>query len=176
MRQQIFSVFKRIHGLLFSRPRIVSNLEHIQDFIIISLCLALFSIMLMRLGTMFMALMEPPLFQEVTSDILSILILVEIFRLLIIYLKEQRISVGAALEVSLVSVLREVILEGALTAPLPQLLGVCAFLAVLGGLLFLRVWMFQRFDAIRQAEVQSSHAQENGHTLMPPATSEHYPF
>jgi len=176
MSKPIFSTFKQIRTLLFSRARIVSNLEHIQDFIIISLCIALFSIMLMRLGRMFMALMEPPLFQEVTSDILSILILVEIFRLLIIYLKEQRISVGAALEVSLVSVLREVILEGALTVSLSQLLGVCAFLAVLGGLLFLRVWMFQRFDAIRQAEAQSLHSQENGNTLVPSASSEHYPF
>lgn len=107
---------------------------------------------------------------------MSILILVEIFRLLIIYLKEQRISVGAALEVSLVSVLREVILEGALTVSLSQLLGVCAFLAVLGGLLFLRVWMYQRFDAIRQAEAHSLSPAENGKPLTPFSSSEHYPF
>lgn len=132
--------------------------------------------MLMRLGMMFMALIEPLIFQEVTSDILSILILVEIFRLLIIYLKEQRISVGAALEVSLVSVLREVILEGVLTVSLPQLLGVCAFLGVLGGLLFLRVWMYQRFDEIRQAEAHSLPYPENRKALVSSSGSEHHPF
>lgn len=132
--------------------------------------------MLMRLGKMFMDLIEPLIFQEVTSDILSILILVEIFRLLIIYLKEQRISVGAALEVSLVSVLREVILEGALTVSLPQLLGVCAFLGVLGGLLFLRVWMYQRFDVIRQAEAHSLQHPENSKAPVSSSSPEHYPF
>lgn len=176
MSKKTFSAFKSIRELLFSRAQIVSNLERIQDFIVVSLCMGLFSIMLLRLGTMFMALMEPQMFQEITSDVLSILILVEIFRLLIIYLKEQRISVGAALEVSLVSVLREVMLEGALTVSLPQLLGVCAFLGILGGLLFLRVWMYQRFDAIRQAEAHSLPHPENGKMLVSPSGSEHHPF
>jgi len=136
---------ERIWRLLFSRDHIVTRLEWVQDFIVVSLCVGLFSVMLIRLGMMFEALLEPRNFKEITSDILFILILVEIFRLLIIYLKEQRISVGAALEVSVVSVLREVILEGALEVPLQQLLGICAFLGVLGGLLFLRVWMYQQF-------------------------------
>jgi uncharacterized membrane protein (DUF373 family) len=51
-------------------------------------------------------------------------------------------------EVSLVSALREVILQGVLEIPLNQLLGVCTFLSVLGGLLFLRAWMFQRLKSI----------------------------
>jgi uncharacterized membrane protein (DUF373 family) len=121
--------------------------------------------MLIQLGMMFVALMEPLNFQEMTSDILSILILVEIFRLLIIYLKEQRISVGAALEVSLVSVLREVILEGALEIPLSDLLGVCAFLGVLGGLLFLQVWMYQQFDDAYPVDGDSGDAMINDNLL-----------
>jgi uncharacterized membrane protein (DUF373 family) len=107
--------------------------------------------MLIRLGEMFLSLLETINFQTITSDILFILILVEIFRLLIIYLQEQRISIGAAVEVSLVSALREVILQGVLDIPINQLLGVCGFLVVLGGLLALRVWMFQRFDIIKQS-------------------------
>ena len=65
--------------------------------------------MVIRLGEIFLSLLEPLKFQNVTSDLLFILILVEIFRLLIIYLQEQRVSVGVAVEVSIVSVLREVI-------------------------------------------------------------------
>ena len=132
------------------RDTIVKNLEKIQDFIVISLCIGLFCVMLIRLGEMFLSLLKPTDFQAITADILFILILVELFRLLIIYLQEQRISVGAAVEVSLVSALREVVVVGVIEVPLEKLLGVCAFLAILGGLLYLRVWMFARFNSIAQ--------------------------
>ncbi len=138
----------------FQRETIVHNLEVFQNFIVVSLCIGLFCVMLIRLGEMFLSLLKPINFQSITADILFVLILVEIFRLLIIYLKEQRISIGAAVEVSLVSTLREVILQGVLEIPLYQLLGVCALLITLGGLLFLRVWMFQRFDMITQRRHQ----------------------
>lgn len=140
----------------FRRETIVRNLEFVQNLVVISLCIGLFCVMLIRLGEMFRSLLEPINFQAVTSDILFILILVEIFRLLIIYLQEQRISIGAAVEVSLVSALREVILQGVLEIPLGHLLGACLFLIVLGGLLFLRVWMFQQFDALKQSRNESS--------------------
>ena len=143
------SLRKKISSLL-QRDTIVKNLEKIQDFIVISLCIGLFCVMLIRLGEMFLSLLKPTDFQAITADILFILILVELFRLLIIYLQEQRISVGAAVEVSLVSALREVVVVGVIEVPLEKLLGVCAFLAILGGLLYLRVWMFARFNSIAQ--------------------------
>jgi uncharacterized membrane protein (DUF373 family) len=130
-----------------TRDVVIRNLEGVQDFIITSLCIGLFCAMLIRLGEMFISLLNPLNFKVITSDILFILILVELFRLLIVYLKEQRISVGVAVEVSLVSALREVILQGVLEIPTIQLLGVCAFLGILGGLLLLRVWTFQHFSA-----------------------------
>lgn len=77
-----------------------------------------------------------------------ILILIELFRLLIIYLKEQRISIGVSVEVSIVSVLREVIIRGALEIPWQQILAVCAFLIVLGGLLLIRAWITKIFSTI----------------------------
>ena len=76
---------------------------------------------------MFISLLEPLNFQAITSDIVFILILVELFRLLIVYLQEQRISIGAAVEVSLVSALREVLLDGVIEIPLDKLLGICTF-------------------------------------------------
>lgn len=139
---------KKLFSSLLQRETIVKNLENFQDFIVISLCVGLFCVMLIRLGEMFLSLLKPIDFQAITADILFILILVELFRLLIIYLQEQRISVGAAVEVSLVSALREVIVDGVLKIPSEKLLGVCAFLTVLGGLLSLRVWMFVKFNPI----------------------------
>lgn len=160
MNQMLFSKFKQLWRTWFSRSQVIQRLEHVQDFIIIALCVGLFSIMLIRLGMMFKALLELRDFQEITADILFILILVELFRLLIIYLKEQRISVGTAVEVSLVSVLREVILQGVLDIPVFQLLGICAFLSILGGLLFLRTWMFWRFDNLQNPK-NTAHERQN---------------
>lgn len=132
---------------LFEQNTIVRNLERFQNFIVISLCIGLFCVMLIRLGEMFFSLLKPLNFQSITSDILSILILVELFRLLIVYLQEQRISIGSAVEVSLVSALREVLLEGVVAIPLDKLLGISVFLIVLGGLLWLRASMFERFNS-----------------------------
>lgn len=50
------------------------------------------------------------------------------------------------MEVSLVSALREIVVEGVLEIPVDRLLGVCMFLTILGGLLYLRVWMFTQFS------------------------------
>ena len=128
--------------------RIVQSLELIQDLIIISLCFGLFTFMVLQIKTMFIALLAPLKFHTITADILSLLILVELFRLLIIYLKEQRISIGVAVEVSIVSVLREVFVTGVLETTSTQILATCAFLLVLGVLMVLRVWLPATFDGI----------------------------
>lgn len=62
--------------------------------------------------------------------------------------EKQRISVGVAVEVSIVSVLREVIIRGALEISWQQILAVCGFLLVLGGLLLIRAWMARIFNRI----------------------------
>lgn len=94
-----------------NKNAIVRALETVQDLIVVSLCLGLFSVMVIQLRAMFISLLPPLNFRGVTSDILFLLILVELFRLLIIYLQEQRVSIGVAVEVSIVSVLREVIVR-----------------------------------------------------------------
>ena len=131
-----------------SRERIVRVLETVQDVIVISLCVGLFSVMVIQLRAMFFSLLPPLNFKAVTSDILFLLILVELFRLLIIYLQEQRVSIGVAVEVSIVSVLREVIVRGVLEAPWSQILAACAFLLVLGVLLIVRAWLPPTFSGI----------------------------
>ncbi|MDJ0673929.1 MAG: phosphate-starvation-inducible PsiE family protein [Calothrix sp. MO_167.B42] len=128
--------------------RIVQALELIQDLIVISLCIGLFSFMVLQIKTMFLSLIPPIHFHVVMADILSLLILVELFRLLIIYLQEQRVSIGVAVEVSIVSVLREIIVNGVLEIKFMQVLAACAFLLVLGLLLIIRVWLPPTFERI----------------------------
>ncbi|MEX0270926.1 phosphate-starvation-inducible PsiE family protein [Leptolyngbyaceae cyanobacterium UHCC 1019] len=104
--------------------------------------------MVLQLRSMFLSLLPPLDFQEVTADILFLLILVELFRFLIIYLQEQRVSIGVAVEVAIVSVLREVIVRGVLEVPWNQVLSACAFLLVLGALLIIRVWLPPTFEGV----------------------------
>ncbi|WP_414550860.1 phosphate-starvation-inducible PsiE family protein [Anabaena sp. CCY 0017] len=140
-----------------NRGRIVRSLEFIQDVIVISLCIGLFSFMAIEVWDMFLSLLPPLDFHVVTADILFLLILVELFRLLIIYLQEQRISIGVAVEVSIVSALREVIVKGVLETNWSQVLATCAFLLVLGILLILRVWLPPTFDGIDPEQKISQH-------------------
>lgn len=134
--------------LWLNKNHIVRGLETIQDLFIICLCIALFSLMAIQLRAMFYELLPPLNFQTVTSDILFLLILVELFRLLIIYLQEQRVSIGVAVEVSIVSVLREAIVRGILETPWDRILSACAFLLVLGALLIVRAWLPPTFNGI----------------------------
>jgi uncharacterized membrane protein (DUF373 family) len=131
-----------------NRGRVVRTLEFIQDVIVICLCIGLFSFMVLQVRDMFLSLLPPLDFHAVTADILFLLILVELFRLLIIYLQEHRVSIGVAVEVSIVSALREVIVKGVLEINWSQVLATCAFLLVLGVLLILRVWLPPTFDGI----------------------------
>ncbi len=142
--------------------KIVKILETVQNSIVVVLSVGLFGVMVIRLFDLFVSLIVPIEFEQVTSDILFILILVEIFRLLIIYLQDQRISVGVAVEVSIVSVLREVIIRGALEIPWQQILAICILLLVLGTLLLIRAWMAKIFNTI---DIEKAQALADGHLL-----------
>ncbi|MCF4970415.1 phosphate-starvation-inducible PsiE family protein [Nostoc sp. CMAA1605] len=145
-----------------NRSRIVRSLELIQDVIIISLCMGLFSFMVIQVRDMFLSLLPPLDFHIVTADILFLLILVELFRLLIIYLQEQRISIGVAVEVSIVSVLREIIVKGVLEISWSQVLATCAFLLVLSILLVVRVWLPPTFEGIDPEQQMSQRYKNRG--------------
>ena len=131
-----------------TRSHLVRALETVQDGIVVSLCLGLFCVMVVQLRDLFISLLPPLNFREVTADILFSLILVELFRLLIIYLQEQRVSIGVAVEVAIVSVLREVIVRGVLEVAWPQVLSTCAFLIVMALLLVVRVWLPPTFSGV----------------------------
>lgn len=133
----------------FKRDRIIRNLEIFQDIIVISLCVGLFCVMLIRLGDMFLSFLHPLNLRLVTSDILFILILVELFRLLVDYIQEHSISVGAAAEITIVSALREVILRGVLEIPRDQIFGISVFLLVLAGIFISIPVMSRWFEQVK---------------------------
>ena len=117
------------------RRRIVANMETFCDLIVISLCFCLFSVMFVKLWGIFHDILHSVDYKEVTAKMLFILILVELFRLLVVYLQEHSIAVGVAVEVTIVSLLREVIVHGAMEISWIQVASICGLLIILGVLL-----------------------------------------
>jgi uncharacterized membrane protein (DUF373 family) len=117
------------------RRAIVTNMEAFQDLIVIVLCLGLFAVMFLQLWGIITAITQGIDYKEITAKILFVLILVELFRLLMVYLQEHSISVGVAVEVTIVSVLREVVVHGALEISSVQTAAICGLLFILGSLL-----------------------------------------
>ena len=113
------------------------NLDAFQDFLVLLLAVVLVIEMVLLLGHLFVSLRVNPDFKIITSDSLFLLILVELFRLLAVYLKNHRIYVGVAVEVTVVSVLREIIVEGIIHMHWTLVFAICAFLLAMGALLFL---------------------------------------
>jgi uncharacterized membrane protein (DUF373 family) len=107
-------------------------LELIQDIIVFGLCVMLFVAMGIKLFHLGQFMIQGADFALVVGDILFILVLVELFRLLLIYLEEHHVSVSTMVEVGIVSTLREVVVRGPLHIEWPQLLVVCAFILALG--------------------------------------------
>jgi uncharacterized membrane protein (DUF373 family) len=133
---------------IFRRVQVVQALEAVQDLIAVSLCVGLFCAMALQMKSIFFLLFTTFEFHEVTADILFILILVELFRLLIIYLQEQRVSISVSVEIAIVSVLREVIVKGVLETDWRQILAVCAFLAAMALLMVVRAALPPTFAGV----------------------------
>jgi uncharacterized membrane protein (DUF373 family) len=120
----------------FSVKRMFRNLDQLQDLLVLGCGVLLVLKMMLILVDAFVALQAGIDFKTITSQSLFLLILVELFRLLAVYLEHHRIFVGIAVEVTVVSILREVIVEGLIHMDASHILAVCSFLFVLGGLMF----------------------------------------
>lgn len=140
-------------------------LELTQDVIVVGLCLILFTAMGLKLLHLGLAIMRGVDFSLVVGDILFILVLLEVFRLLVIYLEEHRVSVATMVEVGIVSTLREVILIGPLHINWVLLLVLCVFLVTLGILL--------RYAGIRLTSIHppAQRAEEGARLWQPESRS-----
>ena len=119
-------------GLHNRRRAVRSVLEFVRDLIVIGLCVGIFAAMLIKLIHLGRALMGGTDFSQVLADIMFILVLMELFRLLLIYLEEHRVSISTMVEVGIVAAIREALLIGTLHVNWLQLLVLCAFILTLG--------------------------------------------
>lgn len=113
-------------------------LENVQDVLIILLMVLLLIItlqMLWRLAQMIFV--DGHSLVELLSQVVFVLIVCELYRTLIFYLREHRVSVALMVEVTIVSLLRELILTSGYQLDLARAAGGSLLLLVLGVLLML---------------------------------------
>jgi len=134
-------LYTRVHEI-FRRV-----LENIQDVIIIGICVVLFILMIKAIAGLLFSLVQPFDFKTVAAELIYILVLIEIYRLLIIYLREHRIAVDIMIEVGIVSALREIILHGILEIDPLKIIAI--------SVLFVALLLLLRYGAVRKDETEA---------------------
>ncbi|MCX7794430.1 MAG: phosphate-starvation-inducible PsiE family protein [Thermodesulfovibrionales bacterium] len=109
--------------------------ELIMDIIIVSLMVVIFVLISKTIFLIAQSLLEETNITFIISELMFIFILVETIRLLIIYLEFHRVAIDTMVEITIVSILREIILKGILHIEPLLLAGVGFIIIVLGMLL-----------------------------------------
>jgi uncharacterized membrane protein (DUF373 family) len=111
-------------------------LEPAQDLLVVGLGLALFGLMARTLAGLVAELLAPAIdFRALIAEVLFILVMVELVRLLVIYLQEHRVAVDFMVELGIVATLREIVLHGVVELPWEQIAALSVFLLALGAIL-----------------------------------------
>ena len=111
-------------------------LEPAQDVLIVGLALALLATMGRSLVVLVQHAIAPSVpVRLVLGETMFVLVLVELLRLVIIYLRDHHVSVDVMVEVTIVSILREVLIQGIAELATLQLLALTGFILALGLLL-----------------------------------------
>jgi len=141
----------------YTKARWISRrfLETAQDVIVVALIMVLFALMGRTLLRLIHDVFERGMdFRVVVSEVLFMLVMLELVRLLLVYLWEHHVAVDSMVEVGIVSTLREVVLYGVVELEWEQIIALAVFLLALGFLLRwgdLRVSAFLRPDQADQA-------------------------
>ena len=122
--------FTQVHQLLRR------SLEHAQDVIVVGLAVVLFAVMARNLMALGQHVLGPaPDVREVLGQSLFMMMLIELLRLLVLYLRDHHVAVDVMVETSIVATLREVILRDVVALPPATIAAVALFVTTLGLLL-----------------------------------------
>jgi uncharacterized membrane protein (DUF373 family) len=111
-------------------------LESIQDILVIGFVIVLFALMVRTLWRIAQDVTAPQLdFRFIISEVLFMLVMVELVRLLVVYLRDHHVAVDFMVELGIVSTLREVVLRGVVELEWQEIIAVALFLVALGLLL-----------------------------------------
>src|SRR5260370_30520019 len=122
--------------------------DPVSDLLVVAIGVALFGLMARGVFWLLREVFQPTLnFRQVIAEVLFILVMVEVVRLLIIYLQEHRVAVDFMVELGIVATLREIILRGVTELEWQQAVALTTFLLALGALLrFGDLRRIERFD------------------------------
>ncbi len=112
-------------------------LEPAQDLLVLGIGLALFGLMGRTLIWLFREIVKGGNldFRGIIAQVLFMLVMVEVVRLVVIYLQEHRVAVDFMVELGIVATLREVVLRGITELSWQQVVALTIFLLALGALL-----------------------------------------
>jgi uncharacterized membrane protein (DUF373 family) len=111
-------------------------LEPAQDVLVLAIGLALFGLMARTIVWLILEVFKSKLdFRQIIAEVLFMLVMVEVVRLVIIYLGEHRIAVDFMVELGIVATLREIVLRGVTEIPWQQVAALTVFVLALGALL-----------------------------------------
>src|SRR4051812_40621762 len=111
-------------------------IESLQDVLVVVLALALFGAMVRVIIQLASDVVSTRLsFRTLIAEALFVLVLIELQRLLILYLRDHHVSVDVMVEATIVGVLREVLLFGAIEIDAMKLIALTLFVLALGALL-----------------------------------------
>ena len=111
-------------------------LEPAQDLLVVGIGLSLFALMARTLIRLFQEVLATTLdFRVVIAEVLFMLVMVEVVRLIIIYLEQHRVAVDFMVELGIVATLREIVLHGVTELSWDKIAALSVFLIALGALL-----------------------------------------
>lgn len=141
-------------------------LEPAQDLLVLGIGLALFGLMVRTLIWLFRAIVVRGTldYRGVIAQVLFMLVMVEVVRLVIIYLEEHRIAVDFMVELGIVATLREVVLRGVTELAWQEVIALTVFLLALGALL--------RFGDLRAGLKLKNGGFQAGPTFLPRDTDQ----
>jgi uncharacterized membrane protein (DUF373 family) len=110
-------------------------IEVTMDLILVGLVLVIFFFTMKTIYCLSLFIYKETNIPHVISEFLFIFILIEVMRILIIYIEFHRVSVDIMVELAIVAILREIMLKGAIEIETTKIVGLSLLIAVLGLLL-----------------------------------------
>lgn len=110
-------------------------IEVTMDLILVGLVLVTFIFIIKTIYLLGQVIYDDTNISQVISEFLFIFILIEVLRILVIYIEYHHVSVDIMVELAIVAILREIMLKGAIELETIKIVGVSLLIAVLGLLL-----------------------------------------
>lgn len=110
-------------------------IEVTMDLILVGLVIVTFVFIMKTIYLLGLVIYKETNIPHVISEFLFVFILIEVMRILIIYIEFHHVSVDIMVELAIVAILREIMLKGAIELETIKVAGISLLIAVLGLLL-----------------------------------------